>query len=326
MKRHLPALGLVLGATLVACTSDGATAPGTAAYNGGLPAVRRAVVISIDGLRGDAIGAMPTLAALRARAAWTDSMQTVVPSLTVPGHLSMFTGRDVTALGLTSNTLDRQSGTALSMNGASTMFQWVKGAGGTSAALVASSLVPASQLEEARGYFGLDAVTAVDGNLDALRSTAVAGATAADAPTLLFVHIPTVDYAGHDFGWIRTDVGGVGGSDVLGDQYIAAARAADDVVGAVWHALQPAIESGEVALVVTADHGGGHGAGCKAGMLAAHEHCTSDPADRTIPFLLLSRGITAGRLAGRPSITQVAPTVGRLLRVAVPSRAAAALR
>ncbi|NUQ21111.1 MAG: hypothetical protein HOQ09_09140 [Gemmatimonadaceae bacterium] len=326
MKRHLPTLGLVLSATLVACASDGATAPGTAAYNGALPAVRRVVVISIDGLRGDAVQDMPNLVALRARGAWTDSMQTVVPSLTVPGHLAMFTGRDVTAFGVTSNTLDQQAGTALSMNGASTMFQWVKGAGGTSAALVASSLVPASQLEEARSYFGLDAVTAVDGNLDDLRTRAVASATSAYAATLLFVHIPTVDWAGHDYGWIRTDVGGVGGSDVLGDRYIAAARAADDVVGAVWRALQPAIESGEVALLVTADHGGGHGAGCKTGVPAAREHCTSDPADRTIPFLLLSRGAAIGRLAGRPTNTQVAPTVGRQLRVAVPSRAAAALR
>ncbi|HEX8849769.1 MAG TPA: alkaline phosphatase family protein [Gemmatimonadaceae bacterium] len=324
MKQRFPALGLVLCATLGACASDAATAPGTAAYDGALPAVKRVVVVSIDGLRGDAVSAMPALAALAQRGAWTDSMQTVVPALTVPGHLSMFTGRDVTTIGITSNTLDQQAGVELAMNGASTMFEWVKGAGGRSVALVASSLVPASQLESARAYFGLDEVTAVDGDLGDLRAKAIARATTTDAPALLFVHVPTVDYAGHDFGWIRTDAST--SRDVLGDAYLAAARAADAVVGDLWAALQPAVDAGEVAFIVTADHGGGHGEGCKVSVAAYREHCTNSPADRTIPFVLVARDVAAGRLAGRPSITQVAPTVGRLLRVTVPARAGSALR
>lgn len=325
MKKRFLALGLVLCATLGACASDAATAPGTAAYSGALPAVKRVVVVSIDGLRGDAVSAMPVLAALTRRGAWTDSMQTVVPALTVPGHLSMFTGRDVTTIGITSNVLDQQSGVELAMNGASTMFEWVKGAGGRSVALVASSLVPPSQLESARAYFGLDEVTAVDGNLGDLRAKAVARATAADAPTLLFVHIPTVGYAGHDFGWIRADASDPS-RDVLGDAYLDAARAADAVVGDLWAALQPAVDAGDVAFVVTADHGGGHGEGCKVSVAAYREHCTNSAADRTIPFVLVARDVAAGRLAGRPSITQVAPTVGRLLRVTVPARAGSALR
>ena len=325
MKKHVAALSLMLSATHAACAGDGATAPGTNAYHGSLPAVRRVVVVSVDGLRGDAVAYMPALSALAARGAWTDSMQTVVPSLTVPGHLSMFTGRDVTTLGITSNVLDRQSGLALAINGASTMFEWVKGAGGRSVALVASSLVPASQLESARAYFGLDEVTAVDGNLGDLRAKAIARATAADAPTLLFVHIPTVDYAGHDFGWIRTDASDPA-RDVLGAEYVGAARAADGIIGELSAALQPAIASGEVALVVTADHGGGHGDGCKASIAGYREHCTKSAADRTIPFVLVARDVAPVRLAGRPSITQVAPTVGRLLRVTVPATAGSALR
>src|SRR3954470_12924983 len=71
-----------------ACTLDALGLGSGAAST--LPAVNRVVVVSIDGLRGDAVSKMPALAALESRAAWTDSMQTVVPSLTVPGHLSMF--------------------------------------------------------------------------------------------------------------------------------------------------------------------------------------------------------------------------------------------
>ncbi|HEX2778074.1 MAG TPA: alkaline phosphatase family protein [Gemmatimonadaceae bacterium] len=320
-----PALAVLVSAALAACGHDGATAPDATPHTT-LPAVDRVVVVSIDGLRGDALPWMPALDALRARAAWTDSMQTVVPSLTVPGHLTMFTGRDVTKLGVTTNTLDQQAGYALTMNGASTMFQWVKGAGGRSAALIASSLVPAADLETARAFLGIDQLTAVGTNLDELRTQALALATAPDAPELLFVHVATVDFAGHDFGWIRTDTTGANGADVLGPQYVDAARAADGVVDAIRAALEPAIASGAVALIVTADHGGGHGEHCVANVVAAREHCTSQPGDRTIPFFVLAKDVAPGRIVGATSIMQVAPTVGALLRLAVPSRAGAPVR
>ena len=316
-----PALAAALCATQAACTLDALGAGANS--NSTLPAVSRVVVISIDGLRGDAVAQMPALSALESRAAWTDSMQTVVPSLTVPGHLSMFTGRDVTKLGDTTNTLDQSAGLALAINGATTMFQWVKDAGGHTSALAASSLIPASDLASAQSFFGIDQITSVTADLDVLRADAIAAATASDAPALLFVHIPTVDFAGHDFGWVRADTVGADGHDVLGTQYLAAARAADSVVSAIWRALQPAIENGDVAFVVTADHGGGHGEHCVVNMPAAREHCTSQPGDLTIPFLLIAKGVPAGRLAGEPTITQVAPTVGRLLRVKIPTHAGA---
>jgi predicted AlkP superfamily pyrophosphatase or phosphodiesterase len=249
-----PALAVALCLTQAACTLDALGAG--ASRDSILPAVSRVVVVSIDGLRGDAVKTMPALSALESRAAWTDSMQTVVPSLTVPGHLSMFTGRDVTTMGVTTNTLDQSDGLSLAINGATTMFQWVKDAGGRTSALAASSLIPASDLASAQSFFGIDTITSVTADLNILRADAIAAATAANAPTLLFVHIPTVDFAGHDFGWVRTDTAAADGGDVLGTQYVDAAHAADSVVSAIWLALQPAIENGDVALVITADHGG----------------------------------------------------------------------
>jgi predicted AlkP superfamily pyrophosphatase or phosphodiesterase len=282
-------------------------------------------VISIDGLRGDALQYMPNATALRARALWTDSMQTVVPSLTVPGHLSLFTGRDVTAFGITTNKLDQAAGLALVLNGATTMFQWVKSKGGTSAALVGKSLVAPADLEQARAFFGIDELHAVTANLDTLRDQAIALATRPNAPTLLFVHIPTVDFAGHDFGWIRPDAGTPGSGDVLGAEYLDAVRGADVVVDAIWKALQQSVDAGDVALIVTADHGGGHGEGCVAGIPASREHCTMHPADRTIPFMLLAKGVAGNRLAGQPTIVQVAPSVGKMLGASPSSGAGAPL-
>src|SRR6478609_5687286 len=105
--------------------------------------------------------------------AWTDSMQTVVPSLTVPGHLAMFTGRDVTTMGVTTNTLDQSAGLSLAINGATTMFQWVKDAGGRTSALAATSLIPESSLASAESFFGIDQITSVTADLGALRASAI---------------------------------------------------------------------------------------------------------------------------------------------------------
>lgn len=320
----LPLVALLVSATLAACAGDSSTAPGSQPPVS-LPTVKRVVVISVDGLRGDALQSMPSVSALRERAMWTDSMQTVVPSLTVPGHISMFTGRDVTAIGITTNTLDQSAGLALAINNATTMFQWVKATGGTSIALVGQSLVAPADLEQARAFFGIDEVYAVTSSLDTLRDRAIALATQPNAPTLLFVHIPTVDYAGHDFGWIRSDVSSADAGDVLGVEYLNAVRGADGVISAIWHALQPSVDAGDVALVVAADHGGGHGEGCVAGMPASREHCTNQAADRTIPFMLIAKGVTGQRLAGFPTITQVAPSIARMLGASPPKGSGAAL-
>jgi phosphopentomutase len=225
----------------------------------------------------------------------------------------MFTGRDVTKLGITTNTLDASAGLALAINGATTMFQWTKVAGGTSAALVGTSTLPASDVEQAKAFFGIDEVVSIGLDLAAIREQALAVVKRATPPTLTFVHIPTVDFAGHDHGWITGD-----GTETLGAEYADAAAKADAVIAELIDALRPAIESGDVALIVTADHGGGHGEGCAVGVPAIREHCTAHPGDVTIPFVLWARDIHPGRIAGRPTIMQVAPTVARLIKLAPP--------
>src|SRR5262245_36260715 len=60
------------------------------------PRVERMIVISIDGLRPDAIDAADakTLKALIARGAYCRKAQTIRPSITLPSHTSMLTGLD----------------------------------------------------------------------------------------------------------------------------------------------------------------------------------------------------------------------------------------
>ena len=274
---------------------------------------RRIVLVSVDGLRADAIDHMPTLSAMRARAQWTDSMMTIVPSITVPGHLSLFSGRDVTALGVTSNSLDQSAAITLAVNGATSVFEWVRSSGGRSVAIIGGQLVPQHQLAMAQTFFGLDALHAAPEATTAIVDQAIGVATSVDAPTMLFVHVSSVDAAGHLFGWVGAD-------GVLTPDYIAAVAAVDAQLARLVAALEPALGSGDLALAITADHGGGHGEGCVAGISATREHCTSEIGDRRIPYLLVGAGIPAGRLPGTPSITQVAPTLGRLMRARVPTQ------
>ena len=276
--------------------------------------VRRVVLVSIDGLRADALEHMPTLSALRARAQWSDSMMTVVPSLTVPGHLSLFSGRDVTTLGVTTNTLDETAALALIMNGATSIFQWVRSSGGTSTAIIGGALVPPSQLAMAKTFFGLDELIAAPEATSAIVDQAVAVTTRAAIPQMLFVHISAVDAAGHSAGWV--DANGA-----LTPAYIAAVAAVDGQLARLISTLDPAIAAGETALAITADHGGGRGEGCVTGIAATHEHCTAEDGDRRIPWLLVGRGVVPGRLAGRPAITRVAATLANLLRIDRPTRA-----
>jgi hypothetical protein len=60
-------------------------------------------------------------------------------------------------------------------------------------------------------------------------------------------------------------------------------------------------------------------------MPASREHCTQQLADRTIPFLLFAKGVAGKRLAGRPSIIQVAPSLAKMLAATPPTGAGVAL-
>lgn len=275
-----------------------------------LPA-RRVVLVSVDGLRADALAHMPALTALAAHGQWSDSMVTVVPSLTVPGHLSLFSGRDVSTLGVTSNALDEAAAITLMVNGATSVFQWVRAAGGRSVAIIGGELVPRHQLAMAQSFFGLDTLHAAPESTPAIIDLAIASSTSVDAPNLLFVHLSAVDAAGHVAGWIESD-------GRLTPHYIAAVRDVDAQIARLAASLEPSLHAGELALVVTADHGGGHGEGCVAQVSATREHCTSHGGDRLIPYVLVGAGIMPERLAGTPSITRVAPTLAKLLRVTSP--------
>ena len=297
------------GRTLLLIASVASAACSTDAVSPSGPALRvdRVVLVSVDGLRGDALAGMASLAALIPTAVWTDRARSVDPAITLPAHLSMLSGRDVTDLGVVSNTLDAATAATLIFSGVSTVFSWIEG---PSDAVVGASLLPAETIEAARVFLALRRVTAVGLDDAAIMSAALDALAAADAPDVLFVHLPGVDLAGHTHGWIT-------GDGALGAEYLAAVHRADAQIARLHAALASDIAAGTAALIVTADHGGGHGDGCGA-QPAEREHCTTHEGDQLVPLVLLASGATPRRLDGEPSITRVAPTIAGLLGAPVP--------
>ena len=295
----------------------------TADPNASPVAPDRVILVSIDGLRGDAMASMPTLSALRDRGLWTDSMRTVLPALTVPGHLSMLTGRDVTTLGITSNEIDQSNALALQINGASTVFAWVHGAGGRSVAVAGAALVPAGRRADAQRVFAVDTLIAASLADDSVREQAVSLEQRSGRPRLLFVHFSGADLAGHDSGWIVPGATTAAGTDSLAPHYLAAAAAVDSALAGIWNAVAADVDAGRVAIIVTADHGGGHGDHCVAtpDVPAFREHCTAAGGDQLIPFVLVAKGVAHAKLPPSSRITQVAPTIAKLLHIWRPKTA-----
>ena len=312
---------LAIGALTGAC-SDPAAPPGDPPL--GLR-VSRVVLVSVDGLRADALPRMPHLRALADAGTWTDRMRTVLPSLTVPGHLSMLSGRDVTAFGIITNELDETAATKFVFGGATTVFEWVRAAGLHADAVAGASLVGPELVTSAQSFFGVDTMVATDLDANAVTASALARLGDGTPPELLFVHYPDADVAGHDHGWIVPGVPAAGGGDSLGTEYLAAIGRVDAAIAALHAALAPEIAAGHTALIVTADHGGGRGEGCSE-LPAYREHCSSETADITVPFVLVARDAPALQLTTLPTVQQVAPTIADLLGVTKPRAASEGMR
>src|SRR5918992_1336874 len=269
-------------------------------------AVRRVILLSLDGVRADALPYLPTVSALTQRAVWTDAMETVDPALTLPAHLSMLSGRDVTDYGITVNTMDAGIAAVMRINGITPMFEWARTAGMRTGAVAGLLLVPPAQRAEAQSFFGVDTLEGADGDSHALASVSVALMRGDTTLRMLFVHFPDADFAGHTYGWIGDD-----GAHTAA--YRAALARMDSALATFWTEIAPSVEAGQTAVIITADHGGGHGEGCTSGEAATHTHCTAHPGDRLVPFVLVAKNVAPAKLTGELAITQVAPTIGALL-------------
>jgi len=252
------------------------------------------VVISIDGLRPDAIAAYhtPTLRRLLREGSYTLEARTILPSKTLPSHTSMLTGAEPAAHGITWNSDRTGDGEELATP---TMFALARARGFRTAAFFSKSkfhhLEVVGTLDHAQSPRGSR------GTLPAASTTdSVAAYLRRERPNLLFVHISEPDHAGHRWRW-------------MSGHYGRAVQTADGAVAAVLRAADGAFGSGGYTVILTADHGG-HG----------RSHGSADPRDVTIPWIAWGEGVRGGTvLPAGVRTTDTAATALWLLGAARPA-------
>jgi predicted AlkP superfamily pyrophosphatase or phosphodiesterase len=226
------------------------------------------VIISIDGLRADAIETSdaPTLQRLIREGATATLAETVLPSTTLPSHTSMLTGLLPADHGVTWNSEDTDPWGTVSVP---TIFDLAHARGFRTAAFFSKSKF--HYLERARSLDYSEAPSRGAPNWLAARTVAlVERYLARHQPNLLFVHLGEPDYAGHSNGWMSS-------------LYRRAIADADVGVARVLAALDRSFGPGEYTLILSADHGG-HG----------RVHGTSDPEDLSIPWIVWGKGVASG--------------------------------
>jgi len=255
-------LALIWLATFPALAS---ALPQTRATSAPIVRPRGVLIVSVDGLRPDLIfrADTPNLHGLMARGSFTMWALTVPVAITLPSHTSMLTGVPVEVHGVTWN---GDPPTAQSWPARPTLFAVAKQAGYRTAMVAGKSKF---------------AALAVPGTLDRcyvppdLRGDSTVTDTATrwireDAPQVLFVHLPLVDAAGHNYGW---------GSP----EQITAVAKADRCIGRLLDALAQQNLLDSTVVLVTADHGG-----------AGKTHGKDDDRSLHIPWIIAGPGIRQG--------------------------------
>jgi arylsulfatase A-like enzyme len=255
---------------------------------------RNVVVVSIDGLRPDAIGkyGAPTLQRLMREGSYTLSASTIHPSKTLPSHASMLTGQPPERHGVLWNNVPAAETDSIDLP---TVFGVARAHGYATAAFFSKAKFQPLQVEGTLDYS--QAPGGWFGRWSSERTTSdVAGYLQGARPNLLFVHLTEPDVAGHRFGWMTPEYG-------------RAVLVADGAVSQLIALAEDAYDRGNFSLIVTADHGG-HGT----------DHGSEDPRDVTIPWIAWGKGVNPGPLAQSDVRTMdTAATVLWLMGVAEPS-------
>jgi predicted AlkP superfamily pyrophosphatase or phosphodiesterase len=239
------------------------------------------MLILVDGMRPDAITNVEKAQNIIARGKSTMEATTVMPSVTLPCHMSLFHSVDPDRHGTTTNTYMPQ------VRPVGGLCEALKAAGKKNAFFFGwhelRDLVRPSNLSYSCFMRGIEfGYVNVDRYIsdEAIR---VLNATDID---FTFLYLGHPDFAGHRSGWMK-------------EEYMESIRTSWDNIDRVVSALPD-----DYTVIITADHGG-HG----------RMHGTDLPEDMTIPMFFLGKEFEAGRELHGVSILDLAPTIAAIMGV-----------
>lgn len=250
------------------------------------PIAKLAVLVSVDGLRADAVYPYaPTMHRLGREGASAIHARTISEASTLPSHASMVSGVDVDQHGLSFNSYRPDRGHIRYP----TIFSEAKRAGLATALFVgkrklAHLLDPTMPAHFAVGGVRCEQVTKLAiPYLETAR------------PGVVFVHFSDPDSAGHRHGW-------------MSDPYLKAVRRADRCVRGILAALETRGRMQETLLLVTSDHGG-HNRG----------HNSHHDTDRDTPWIAYGAGVKQrARVGGTVYNVDTAATIFHALGLVPP--------
>lgn len=241
----------------------------------------KAVVILVDGMRPDALAQIPQAQALMKEASYCLDARTVMPSVTLPCHMSLFHSVDPDRHGTTTNIYAPQ------VRPVKGLCEVLAAAGKTSAffynwAELCDLARPGSLTYS---YFCKGSDLGYEETNNLVTGEAIRHLKAYE-PDFTFLYLGYVDMEGHRHGW-------------MSEPYMHAIENSWENIARLMQSLPE-----EYTVIVTADHGG-------------HDriHGTDMPEDMTIPLMLKGTGFEAGKEIQGAGIKDIAPTVAALLGV-----------
>jgi predicted AlkP superfamily pyrophosphatase or phosphodiesterase len=231
---------------------------------------RNVVIVSVDGLRPDAIDIFgaSTLQRLMREGSYSLSASTIHPSKTLPSHTSMLTGQPPERHHVLWNNVATADSDSIDLPN---VFSVARRHGYRTAAFFSKAKFQPLQLAGTLDY--TQAPGGLFGRWSSKRTVADVARYLHDArPNVLFVHLTDPDAAGHGAGWMTPAYG-------------RAVLAADNAIARLVELSDRAYGEGNYSLIVTADHGGHD-----------YNHGSSDPRDVTIPWIAWGKGVRPGRL------------------------------
>ncbi len=166
---------------------------------------RNVLVVSVDGLRPDAIAAYsaPTLQRLMREGSYTLSATTIDPSTTLPSHTSMLTGQPPERHGVTWNTVMTAKTDSIQLPN---VFSVARANGYSTAAFFSKAKFQPLQRRGTLDYS--QAPGGWFGRWSSERTVSdVATYLQGARPNVLFVHLADADAAGHRAGWMTPEYG-----------------------------------------------------------------------------------------------------------------------
>ncbi|MBL8089005.1 MAG: alkaline phosphatase family protein [Anaerolineales bacterium] len=250
------------------------------------PLARRVLILSIDGLRPDAISLapMPTLMKLMESSAYSLNAKTIRLSATLPAHASMLTGMCLDKHGVNWNDYLPENGFALGTD----IFDLAHAAGMQTAMFVGKE-----KLRQITEPASTDVYQFIN-DRDLIVTENLLNNFPADF-RLLFIHFATTDDMGHVYGW-------------LSSEQLSVIFRADQAIEKILAELDSRGIRDETLIIITADHGG-----------LGNSHTSGYPEDMTIPWIASGAGIQPKQLMSKINTVDTAATAAYALGLKIPS-------